>query len=128
MKLLHLDGFGTYSASGRGEELHAWPGGELREVSDADGAYLLETFPGRFQQPAPARVVKPMAAPVVKSAPKLIAPDVLHSSGARDLCSSIGDGYADHCLAELDAMEAAQKRPRRSVLKAIKERRAALEG
>jgi len=104
-----------YSASGRGAELVEWLPGQEREVTDEQCAYLLETFQ-QFSVVAVVQAYKP--APVVDKGPDVAA--IL--SNARQAVQDISLGKHDSALAALKAAEGERSKPRRSILKAIKER------
>ena len=111
MPTLRNDG-GRYAASGLGDELHEWLPGVVREVSDAQAAYLLANQP-RFSVVA---VVAPTRKPP-RTVQKL--PDL---SNARQIVQDVQLGKLDALLSGIASKEGERSKPRRSVLKAIKER------
>lgn len=104
----------------------AWAAGVVREVDEALGAYLLETFPEAFEVERPAG---PVLAPVNASmggdyvARSTILADAYQGRHWRSICEDIAGGELDEFLDEVQAEELERARPRASILAAIAARR-----
>lgn len=98
-----------YSADGLGDELIDWPAGVVREVTAEQAAYLLGVH-SRFSVVSVVKVATP-------ESPKV--PDM---TSARQVVQDLQLGKHDAVLSAIASKESERSKPRRSVLKACKER------
>jgi hypothetical protein len=106
-----------YRASGRGDALEHWAPGVAKEVTDAQAAYLLAEQP-RFSVVAVVQAATPSAPP--PKAPSL--------TNARQIVQDVDLGKHDEVLEAIADKESERSKPRRSILKAVRERLSFLEG